>query len=166
MYEILHCLKRSLREIIFVVGIIVLIPFLFIEINGSQDQARTAGATIMVALYWVFEVFQLPVTSILPMLLFPTLGILSAKVVSPLYFTDTIALFFATNIVALAMEKYRLHERLALKVLIAIGNRPRLLLLGIMLETALLSCFMSNTGTKTELATIIFFFDMYTISSI
>ena len=61
----------------------------------------------MMGLYWVTEAIPIAATSLFPLFWFPFLGIMSSKTVCGLYFSDTICLFIATNIVGLAMEKYR-----------------------------------------------------------
>eukprot|EP00211_Chloroparvula_japonica_P001607 CAMPEP_0119153980 /NCGR_PEP_ID=MMETSP1310-20130426/50126_1 /TAXON_ID=464262 /ORGANISM="Genus nov. species nov., Strain RCC2339" /LENGTH=549 /DNA_ID=CAMNT_0007146467 /DNA_START=185 /DNA_END=1831 /DNA_ORIENTATION=- len=146
---------RNIHEIALIIGVVALLPFFFFDINGSSDQAKTAGATVLIGVYWVFEAFPIPVTSIIPIFLFPVMGVLNSEDVTPLYFNETIALFFATNIVALAMEKHNLHRRVALRTLLIIGDRPRTLVLGVMLICALMSCFMSNTATTAVMAPLV-----------
>jgi len=100
----------------------------------------------MMAIYWMTEVLPLAVTCLLPLCLFPFLKILDADATASAYFNDTIFLFVGSFIVAIAMEKWNLHRRIALKLLLMIGHRPRILLLGLMLTTGFLSMWMSNTS--------------------
>ncbi len=68
-------------------------------------------------------------------------------VVSSSFFNDTIFLFVGSLMIALAMEKWNLHRRVALRLLMIFGNKPRMLLLGFMLTTGGISMFMSNIST-------------------
>jgi sodium-dependent dicarboxylate transporter 2/3/5 len=96
---------------------------------------------------YILEALPIAVTSLFPVAFFPFFEILKADEVSSSYFNDTIFLFIGSFILALAMEKWNLHRRIALKILTYIGNRTRSLLLAFMLVTAFLSMWMSNTST-------------------
>ena len=99
------------------------------------------------ALWWATEVVPLAITSLLPIFLFPMLGIMNGKEVSSTYFNHVIFLFIGGFIVALAFQKWDLHKRIALKILLVIGVSPGRILLGFMLGTAFLSMWISNTAT-------------------
>lgn len=89
----------------------------------------------------------LGVTALLPMVLFPLAGILDAKTVGALYGHPIIFLFLGGFALGLAIEKWNLHRRIALNILLRSGNSPARILLGAMLATALLSMWISNTAT-------------------
>ncbi|MBN2429924.1 MAG: SLC13/DASS family transporter [Acidobacteria bacterium] len=114
---------------------------------GQPAVTRTLAVALLMAIWWVTEVVPLAVTSLLPVVLFPVLGILDGRAVSMEYFNHVIFLFIGGFIVALAMERWSLHQRIALKVLIFFGVSPARILLGFMLATALLSMWISNTAT-------------------
>jgi len=93
------------------------------------------------------EAVPLAVTSLLPVALFPLLGIMDGKSVSASYFNDVIFLFMGGFIIALAMQRWNLHRRIALSILVMIGTSPGRILLGFMSATAFLSMWISNTAT-------------------
>ena len=99
------------------------------------------------ATYWATECLPMAVTSLLPMVLFPLLGVLKADVASRNYFQDKIVLFFGGLVIAAALELVELHRRIALRVLLLFGAKPPQLLLGFMVATAFVSMWMSNTAT-------------------
>ena len=108
--------------------------FLFILIFDLDPErpaiTRTAGVALLMAAFWITEALPLAVTSLLPVVLFPLLGIMDGKAVSGLYFNHIIFLFIGGFMVALAMERWNLHKRIALKVLLLFGVNPRSILLG------------------------------------
>lgn len=103
--------------------------------------------TIWMAIWWIMEAVPLAVTSLLPVFLFPLLGIMSTKAVAPLYMNEVLMLFIGGFILAFAMEKWGLHRRIALKTILIIGTDLKLVLFGMMTATYLLSMWISNTAT-------------------
>ncbi len=87
------------------------------------------------ALYWMAEVLPLGVTSLLPMVLFPLLDVLSAKDVAQYYMNDANFLMMGGLMVALAVEFSGLHHRAALRVMLLVGSKPRWILFGFMFVT-------------------------------
>ena len=75
--------------------------------------------------FWVTEVTDLAVTSLLPLLLFPILGVMPATEIAPSYFPDIIFLLSGGLVVAVAIERWDVHKRIALKVLLLVGTQPR-----------------------------------------
>ena len=116
---------------------------------GTQSAAvgRTAWSIAVMGGFWAFELLPIAVTALLPLFLFPLLGIMPAQAVSQSYFQDKNVLFFGGLVVAAALECVRAHERIALTTLLLFGTRPRQLLLGFMAATAFLSMWMNNTAT-------------------
>ncbi len=114
---------------------------------GNPAVTNTLAVAILMALWWVTEVVPLAVTSLLPIVLFPMLGIMDGREVSATYFNHVIFLFIGGFLVALAIQKWDLHKRIALKILNTIGSSPGRILLGFMFATAFLSMWISNTAT-------------------
>ncbi|EDV21875.1 uncharacterized protein TRIADDRAFT_12696, partial [Trichoplax adhaerens] len=129
--------------------LIILIPILLLPlpIVGQSRIASTAYAVIIIASFWVLELVPLAVTALLPIFLFPILGVLPSKDVVPNYFNNTIGLFVGGLTVAVAIEHTNFHKRIALYVLVLLGAKPHFLFLGFMIVTAFLSMWISNSAT-------------------
>lgn len=132
------------KYVVLLIGPLVLLPLLAIE---PILAGRAAWATAVIALLWATEALPIAVTALLPIILFPLLGVVPADRVCRNYFADKIVLFFGGLVVASALEAVSLHRRMALRVLLLFGTRPPWLLLGFMCATAFLSMWMSNTAT-------------------
>ncbi len=139
-------IKQLLSFII--VPIISLAIVLFADLKpGEPAVTNTLAVALLMAVWWITEAVPLAVTSLLPVALFPLLGLMDAKIVSATYFNNVIFLFMGGFIIALAMQRWELHRRIALKILMITGVSPGRILLGFMLATAFLSMWMSNTAT-------------------
>ncbi len=126
--------------------------FFFLVFGVELDPARpeityTLAVALLMALWWITEIVPLAVTSLLPFILFPMLGVMNGKDVASNYFNDIIFLFLGGFLFALAMQKWNLHRRIALKLMLVVGNSPARLMLGFMLATSFLSMWISNTAT-------------------
>ena len=104
-------------------------------------------STLWMLIWWISAVVPLGVTALLPLVLFPILGISDFRSTAINYTNPVIFLFLGGFILALALEKWRLHERIALNILLKSGNRLGRVIFGSMLATALLSMWISNTAT-------------------
>lgn len=140
----------KLKNIIgFVIAPILFVYIvLFIDLEpGNPQSTYTFAITLLMATWWVTDVIPLSFTALLPVVLFPLFGIMDGKTVSSTYFNHVIFLFMGGFIVALAMEKWNLHKRIALRILRITGTGPLKLLFGFMLASAFLSMWISNTAT-------------------
>ncbi len=139
--------KLQNRSLIFGPAIFILFILIFDLSPGHPEVTFTAGTAILMAIWWITEAVPLAVTALLPIVLFPSFGIMSGKNVAPIYFNHIIFLFIGGFLVALAMEKWNLHKRIALNILLKFGRKPSRILLGFMVATAILSMWISNTAT-------------------
>jgi solute carrier family 13 (sodium-dependent dicarboxylate transporter), member 2/3/5 len=116
------------------------------EPAGFAGQA--AGAvTAWVAVWWVTEAIPIPATSLLPIVLFPLTGALPVADTTPSYGDPLIFLFMGGFFLAMAMQRWGLHRRIALRTIKFVGTTPSRLILGFMLATAFLSMWVSNSAT-------------------
>jgi sodium-dependent dicarboxylate transporter 2/3/5 len=113
----------------------------------SEPGRRLLATSGLMALWWITEAIPIPATALLPLCLFPLLGILPMAEVSRNYGDENIFLFLGGFLIAMAMQKWNLHRRLALHIIRRIGTSPRQLVLGFMCATAFLSMWLSNTAT-------------------
>lgn len=128
--------------------LIALVFLIFVELHpGKPEVTRTAAVALWMALWWITEIIPLAATALLPLVLFPLLNIMPGKQVAPVYFNHIIVLFLGGFMVAIAMERWNLHKRIALKMMIWIGASPSRIILGFMSATAFLSMWISNTAT-------------------
>jgi sodium-dependent dicarboxylate transporter 2/3/5 len=133
---------------LLLVPILCILFILFFDLSpGHPEITYTAAIALLMAAWWITEAIPLAVTALIPLILFPAFGIMDGKDVSAQYINHIIFIFIGGFMVALAMERWNLHKRLALRILMLVGVYPKFILLGFMLATALLSMWISNTAT-------------------
>ncbi len=142
-------IKRIPKILTFIVAPLLFIYLLFfVHLDPDNPQVTyTLAVALLMAIWWITEIIPLAVTSLLPIVLFPMLGIMNGKLVSATYFNHVIFLFIGGFLIALALQKWNLHKRIALKLLLLVGLTPARILLGFMIATAFLSMWISNTAT-------------------
>ncbi|XP_034028940.1 solute carrier family 13 member 3 [Thalassophryne amazonica] len=129
--------------------IVLITPLLFLPLPFAlpDKEGKCLYVVILMAMFWCTEALPLAVTAMLPVCLFPTLGILSSKNVCTQYFLETNFLFLSGLMMASSIEEWGLHRRIALKVLNIVGVKPVWLILGMMITSSFLSMWLSNTAT-------------------
>ncbi|MCI7363805.1 MULTISPECIES: SLC13 family permease [Campylobacter] len=106
-----------------------------------------AAVAVLMGIWWMTEAIALPATALLPMVLFPILGVDTFKNAAAPYASDTIYLFMGGFVLALAMQKWNLHTRIALGIVLLVGTSPRRLVAGFMIASGFMSMWVSNTAT-------------------
>jgi sodium-dependent dicarboxylate transporter 2/3/5 len=129
-------------------------PILFVAVWALADldpeapsATAMAAVAVLMGVWWVTEAIPIPATALLPIVLFPLTGIMKSAEVAREYASWLIFLFLGGFLIAIAVERWNLHKRIALHILRVIGGRPRRLVLGVMAATAFLSMWLSNTAT-------------------
>ncbi len=138
------------RKIILLLGGLALFTLMLVMPTPegvSPAGQRMAAVVMLMALWWVGEVVPLAVTALMPLILYPLLGIMDSKEVAPHYTNHLVFLFMGGFMIALAMEKWNFHKRVALVIIRFVGTSPSRIILGFMVATAFLSMWISNTAT-------------------
>jgi solute carrier family 13 (sodium-dependent dicarboxylate transporter), member 2/3/5 len=113
----------------------------------SPEGWRTAGVAAFMALLWICESVSIPVTALSPLVLFPLLGLGNIQATAAPFASPIIYLFLGGFLIALAMQRWNLHRRVALHLIGAMGTRPSRIIAGFLLASALVSMWVSNTAT-------------------
>lgn len=133
---------------LFLGPLLFVLTLLFFQPEGLSTEARgVLASTIWIATWWITEAIPIPATSLLPLVLFPLTNSLDMKVTASSYGDETIFLFMGGFIIALAMEKWNLHRRIAISIISMVGTNMDRIVLGFMIATGFLSMWISNTAT-------------------
>ena len=128
-------------------ALFLLMLFLPAPTGMSPEAQKMAAVALLMATWWMCESIPIPATSLLPLALFPLLGIMHTKDAAAPYASHLIFLFMGGFIIALSMQRWNLHRRIAMNIVKIVGFSPGRLIFGFMTATAVLSAFVSNTAT-------------------
>ncbi len=150
--------NTKLRQFFFWLGLVFFIISLVLEpVWGmTPEQMKMAGCTILMAFWWMGEAVPIPVTALMPLFLFPFLGILPAFEVSLAYGNHNVYLFLGGFLIALSMQKAGLDKRIALGLLDFSSDHTSSIVLTFMLGTAAISMWVSDTATVLMMMPIAF----------
>jgi sodium-dependent dicarboxylate transporter 2/3/5 len=142
-------LKCHRRTICLTIGILLSLLVLFAVPEDAMPTSanRVAAIAVLMALLWITEAIPIPATALLPVVLFPVLGVMPIEDATANYANHLVFLFLGGFWIAAAVERSELHRRIALHVLGLVGDRQDRIILGFMAATAFLSMWLSNTAT-------------------
>lgn len=131
-----------------VAGVVGALAVFWLMPGDAPTAARvTAGTAVLMGLWWMTEAIPIPATALLPLVIFPVVGGADIAEVGASYGSDIIFLFMGGFILALAMQRWNLHRRIALVTVRAMGTNPAMVIAGFMVATGFLSMWVSNTAT-------------------
>ena len=142
-------MQKSNKRIAALVGGIIC-AVLWVVVNPvllSPAACKVSGVAILMILWWVSEALPMPAVALLPLILFPLLGVAKINEVASSYSNPVIYLFLGGFIIGLAIEKWHLHKRIALNIVKLTGTAGNRIVLGFILATGFLSMWLSNTAT-------------------
>ncbi|RLD15340.1 SLC13/DASS family transporter, partial [candidate division KSB1 bacterium] len=125
----------------------VLVALLPPSAGLSEAGIKVGAVATLMVIWWITEAVPIPATALLPIALFPILGVMNAKESCAPYAHHLIFLFLGGFMIAIAMEKWNLHRRIALHTIRLVGFSSKRIILGFMVATAFLSMWISNTAT-------------------
>lgn len=132
----------------FLGPILAVAAYYLLALGDLSDAGRGVAAVgVLMAVWWVSEALPLAATALLPIALFPLLGVSDVEAAAAPYANDVIFLFMGGFMLALAMQRWGLHRRIALRTVTAVGTKPVRVIGGFMIATGFLSMWVSNTAT-------------------
>lgn len=144
----LNLIKRKNKIVFGALGILLaLICYWLVPGETYEHAPKMAAVVTLMAVFWIFEVVPIAITSLFPLFFFPLLDILDTKTTALFYGRQIIFLFLGGLMLALGIQESNLHKRIALNIVKLIGSKPRTLVLGFMVATGFLSMWISNTAS-------------------
>lgn len=142
--------KQTISPFSILISILLFVIFLIIPgkfLGFEPDAQKTIALGIFMISLWITEAIPIPVTSMLPAVMLPLFGIMDFKDALVPYINPVIILFFGGFVLAISLEKYNIHNRIAFYLIDKLGSSPSRVIAGFMIATAFLSLWISNTST-------------------
>lgn len=142
-------IQQAIRQAGWFSGPVLFLAVLFFlhPSNMPPSAVKVMAVTLWIAIWWVTEAIPLPVTSLLPIVLFPLMKVMKLEETTAAYGHPLVFLYIGGFLLAIAIEKTGLHTRIALSIIHRMGTRLNMIVLGFMLSTGFLSMWISNTAT-------------------
>ncbi|OPX64891.1 MULTISPECIES: DASS family sodium-coupled anion symporter [unclassified Methanoregula] len=140
--------ERSRRVAGLICGPLIFLLILFSGSGILSWEARiVAGGTLWIIVWWVTEAVPIAAASLLPIVIFPLSGVMETGTVTAEYGNPIVFLFIGGFLIAIALEKWKVHTRIALQIISLIGTSPRQIIGGFLAATAFMSAWISNSAT-------------------
>ena len=140
--------QRYKKEIAMLIGLVLALLFYFFNpFSLAPKSVAVLSVAFAMISWWVLEAAPLAVVALVPIVVFPLLGITTVKEVTKSYSDSTVFLFMGGFFIALAIEKWNLHKRIALGIINITGTNGNQIILGFIIATCFLSLWLSNTAT-------------------
>jgi sodium-dependent dicarboxylate transporter 2/3/5 len=146
----------SRSSIGLIIGPLLFLLLLFLpQPEGLSEQGMAvAGIAVLMAIWWITEAIPIPATALIPIVLYPLLDVMAPAEVTQSYAHHLIFLFMGGFMIAVTIEKWNLHQRIALHTIRIVGMTPDRIILGFMIATAFLSMWISNTASTMMMLTV------------
>lgn len=140
---------QKIQKVGFVFGTFsFIVIILFFNPDPSNPAiGKVAAVSVLMAIWWMTEALPMAATSLVPLILFPLFGVISGADIAGSYINSVIFLFIGGFMIAIAMENWGLHKRIALKIIMIFGGTSNSILYGFMFSSFFLSMWISNTAT-------------------
>ena len=136
------------KRIGLLLGVVAAVALVLLLPDSLAVEGRiTAAIAGLMAVWWMTEAIPLAATALLPLVLFPVFGVSDITDAASPYASDIVFLFMGGFMIAIAMQRWNLHRRIALSVVAAVGTSPAMLVAGFMLATGFITMWVSNTAT-------------------